>query len=95
VPGQHLLTGRTPGDYETAILRLLDDPAERARFSRAGRERVQSHHAWSHSMTRLDGIIDRCVDQFHRNQRGRSAVSTPRRSCDEPQVAAGERSAAH
>ena len=50
-----------PAAVAAAVLRLMDDPGERARVARAGRERVLSHHAWEASMRRLDGIIARCV----------------------------------
>jgi sugar transferase (PEP-CTERM/EpsH1 system associated) len=63
VPGEHLLVADTAEQASEAILRVLDDPAERARLSRAGRERVLSHHAWASSMRRLDGIIERCVER--------------------------------
>ncbi|MBX6393240.1 MAG: TIGR03087 family PEP-CTERM/XrtA system glycosyltransferase [Burkholderiales bacterium] len=58
---QHFLVADEPEDYVRKILRILDDPAERARLARAGRERVLSHHAWSKSMQRLDRIIERCL----------------------------------
>ncbi len=57
----HLLAASTPDEYVAAILRVLEDPAERLRLARAGRERVLSHHAWAQSMRRLDGIIERCL----------------------------------
>jgi polysaccharide biosynthesis protein PslH len=63
LPGEHLLVADTPEETSAAILKVLDDPAERARLARAGRERVLSHHAWGSSMRRLDGIIERCVDR--------------------------------
>jgi polysaccharide biosynthesis protein PslH len=63
-PGEHLLAADTPENTAAAILRVLDDPAERDRLSRAGRERVLSHHAWPSSMRRLDAIIERCVKAF-------------------------------
>jgi sugar transferase (PEP-CTERM/EpsH1 system associated) len=56
---EHLLTASAPDECLTAILSVLDDPAERGRLSRAGRARVLSHHAWAQSMRRLDGIIER------------------------------------
>jgi hypothetical protein len=43
---------------------VLDNPAERDRLARAGRERVLSHHAWPSSMRRLDAIIERCVGAY-------------------------------
>jgi polysaccharide biosynthesis protein PslH len=64
VPGEHLLSAGTAPEYETAIVRILDDATERARLSRAGRERMHTHHAWSRSMARLDAIIERCVDTY-------------------------------
>jgi sugar transferase (PEP-CTERM/EpsH1 system associated) len=64
VPGEHLLTADTPEQACAAILSVLNDPAERARLARAGRERVLSHHAWPSSMRRLDGIIQRCCETF-------------------------------
>jgi len=64
VAGDHLLVADTPEQYRDAILRVLEDPAERARLAVAGRARVLSHHAWSSSMKRLDAIIDRCLAEF-------------------------------
>jgi sugar transferase (PEP-CTERM/EpsH1 system associated) len=69
VPGQHLLTADAPADMCQQILRVLDDPNERARLSDAGRARVLSNHAWPNSMKRLDAIIDRCVASFVRPSR--------------------------
>jgi polysaccharide biosynthesis protein PslH len=59
LPGQHLLTASTPQGYATAVLRVLEHPEERARLAEAGRARMLSHHQWSHSMQRLDAIIER------------------------------------
>jgi hypothetical protein len=64
VAGEHLLAASTPHEYRDAILRILDDPAERARLSAAGQARVLSHHAWPSSMQRLDRIIERCTAAF-------------------------------
>ena len=64
VPGQHLLTADQPADMCAAILRILEDPNERARLSQAGRARILSNHAWPASMKRLDAIIDLCVAGF-------------------------------
>jgi glycosyltransferase involved in cell wall biosynthesis len=66
VAQEHFLVGETPEDYSAAVLRILDDPAERSRLARAGRERVLRHHAWPYSMQRLDGLIDRCLSQHVR-----------------------------
>lgn len=62
VPGEHLLSATTPGEYVEAIGRVLDHPEFRDRLARAGRERVLSHHAWSHSMARLDRLIEAALE---------------------------------
>jgi sugar transferase (PEP-CTERM/EpsH1 system associated) len=64
IAGENLLVATTPQEYCDAILRLLDSPIERARFAQSGRARVLSQHAWSSSMKRLDGIIDKCMSSF-------------------------------
>jgi polysaccharide biosynthesis protein PslH len=64
VPEQHLLTADSPEQTCAAILRIIDDPAERSRLSQAGRARVRSNHAWPNSMARLDAIIERCITSF-------------------------------
>ena len=69
VPGEHLLAASTPDEYRDAILRVLEDPAERARLAAAGRARVLSHHSWPSAMGRLDGIIERCIEAFSVRQR--------------------------
>lgn len=61
IPEQHLLTASSPLQYAGQILRLLNDPAERRKFSVAGRERMLTHHDWSASMRRLDKVIDDCL----------------------------------
>jgi hypothetical protein len=64
VLGEHLLVASAPHEYRDAILRILDNPAERTRLAAAGRARVLSHHAWPSSMQRLDRIIERCTEAF-------------------------------
>ena len=61
VPGEHLLTADRPRDTADAILRILGDRAYRDHLGRAARARVQSHHGWSTSMGKLDGIIAECL----------------------------------
>jgi len=67
VPGDHLLVASTPLEYRDAILRIMDNPAERARLAEAGRARVLSHHGWPAAMQRLDRIVERCMDAFASN----------------------------
>ncbi len=64
LPGEHFITADTPQAQRDAILRILEDCAERTRLARAGRERVLSNHAWPSSMKRLDAIIERCVASY-------------------------------
>jgi polysaccharide biosynthesis protein PslH len=64
VPGHHLLVADSPREYAEVAMRILRDPEERGRLSVAGRQRMLTHHAWSSSMRRLDGIIERCVSSF-------------------------------
>jgi sugar transferase (PEP-CTERM/EpsH1 system associated) len=64
----HLLVADTPQDTVDAILRIIDDPAERSRLAEAGRARMLSHHAWAGSMKRLDVIIAGCTARFVKQQ---------------------------
>ena len=66
--GAHLVVADSPREQADAIIKLLDSPAERHRLALAGRQRVLSHHAWAQSMKRLDGIIERCMEQFKQRQ---------------------------
>jgi len=61
IPGEHFLTATKPQEYADAVLRLMDNPGERQRFSEAGRARVLSHHDWKASMKRLDKLIEDCL----------------------------------
>jgi glycosyltransferase involved in cell wall biosynthesis len=61
VPGEHLLVADTSAEYADAIVTLFERPEARARLATAGRARIRSHHDWSRSMRRLDGIVERCV----------------------------------
>jgi len=57
---QHFLVAKSAQEQSRAVLRILEDSAERQRLARAGRERMLSHHNWESSMQRLDKIIERC-----------------------------------
>lgn len=69
IPGEHFLTANSATEYVAAILRLLDDPAERNRLAAAGRARVLSHHRWSSSMQRLEDLLVQCVGKRFPNGR--------------------------
>jgi sugar transferase (PEP-CTERM/EpsH1 system associated) len=62
--GRHFLVADSPQTCAAAVLRLAENPAERARLARAGRERMLSHHAWPRSMERLDAIIESCMSRY-------------------------------
>lgn len=66
VDGEHLLGADRPQEYVEALAGLLSDPARRAAFSRAGRERMMERHSWTKSMQRLDSIIERCLGRYER-----------------------------
>lgn len=72
---RHLLVADSPQQIADAVLRVVGDPGERARLAAAGRERVLTHHDWSHSMARLDSIIERCINSFGARQVSASANS--------------------
>jgi sugar transferase (PEP-CTERM/EpsH1 system associated) len=65
VDGEHFLVASAPDHYAPLVQRVLEQPQERLRLSRAGRARVLSNHAWHNSMRRLDQIIERCLSRFH------------------------------
>ncbi len=69
VPGEHLLCATTPLDESRAVIELLSDPQQRARFGDSARARVLSHHDWKASMCRLDGIVERCLARAKRHDR--------------------------
>lgn len=57
VPGEHFFSASGKEESVAAILRVLESPALRAGLSRAGRERVITHHGWDVSMARLESLI--------------------------------------
>lgn len=65
VAEEHFLVASAYDDHAAAALRVLEDRNERQRLAAAGRDRMLSHHDWGRSMQRLDGIIERCLSEFH------------------------------
>lgn len=63
-PEHHILVADRPDEIARAVLRIVENPVERARLARDGRDRMLSHHAWPRSMERLDAIIERCRRRF-------------------------------
>lgn len=72
-PGEHFLMAQSPQEYADAIVRLLD-PSEREKFSKAGRERIVSHHDWDNSMKRLDTLIEKCMGLSKKDELQKSLV---------------------
>ena len=71
--GRHFVVADGARQTAEAIERICGEPAERARLAVAGRERMLSNHAWSRSMVRLDGIIERCLRASNNAPQGRYA----------------------
>jgi len=82
VAGEHIIAATTPEETCSSILRILDDPAERARLAHSGRTRVLSHHAWPSSMRRLDAIVERCLESFHSQPSRQAGVVAARASTE-------------
>jgi sugar transferase (PEP-CTERM/EpsH1 system associated) len=57
---RHFLVAEGAQATADAVLRIVENPAARARLATAGRERMLTHHAWPRSMQRLAAIIERC-----------------------------------
>lgn len=79
VAGEHLLVAQSADDYADKLLTLMADRGARQRLAMAGRARVETHHSWTHSMARLDRIIEACLER-HRAGGGLTdpeAVRTP------------------
>lgn len=72
---EHLLVADQPQELLHAISRIAGDPQERARLSSAGRARMLSHHAWSASMERLDGIVAGCMQRYSTSSHAKAKLS--------------------
>jgi sugar transferase (PEP-CTERM/EpsH1 system associated) len=91
--GEHLLTASGPAEYVATIERILESPALRTQLARAARERVLSHHAWSSSMARLDGLISAAFERRASLRAGPSAAGAPAQAG--AAAAAGSHAATH
>ncbi len=60
-PGRHLLTASDPGEWEEAVLRLLDDGELRRRLGEAGRTFVEEHHRWERCLAPLRELVVRAA----------------------------------
>jgi sugar transferase (PEP-CTERM/EpsH1 system associated) len=75
LPDKHFLVVDTPEQVTAAVLRVVENPVERSRLAAAGRARMLSHHNWTHSMHRLDHIIERCIGAARPSRRAAIAES--------------------
>ena len=64
--GLHLLTASGAQEFAGAVLKLLDDPVQRADLAMRARERVLSHHSWLSSLRRMDGYLEQCLSNRSR-----------------------------
>ncbi len=56
-------------DLADKILALLDDPAERERMGRIGRQRIEEHLQWTHQVPVLLAAYDKVFAQMRRHRR--------------------------
>ena len=66
LPNEHLLTASSAEEYARQTLRILDNAEERRRLSYSALARVHSNHSWTASMSKVDSIIERTVEQYDR-----------------------------
>lgn len=57
IPGEHLLVVTDADAMADAVLRLLCDPEERRRLSRAGRAHVEKTYSWETAMRQMDHLL--------------------------------------
>ena len=62
IPGEHLVVADEPDAFAAAILNLLDDPVERERLARAGREFVQANWTWEAHWLKLEKDFYDAID---------------------------------
>lgn len=60
-PNESILIGGEPAEYAQHILRLLNDPAERARIAGNGHRFVRDHFDWDRNAAALDALIGSVV----------------------------------
>jgi glycosyltransferase involved in cell wall biosynthesis len=62
-PGEDILIADEPGDFADAVLRLLGDPALRAKLAANGRRLVYEKCGWERIAKKLDRLLGRVVEK--------------------------------
>jgi sugar transferase (PEP-CTERM/EpsH1 system associated) len=65
--GKHLVLADTPEDFARQVLKLVEDPALRARLGRAGRELVQTRYSWARVAKELEALCHEVRHEGCRN----------------------------
>ncbi len=76
VPGRHLLVADGPDATARAVLRLLDNPAERQALADAGRARVEELYTWEAAMAAFDRLFDLACDRHRRATARQTAAAS-------------------
>lgn len=71
----HMLVARNTDEYVDKILDVTANENKRQQYSEAGRQRVLTNHNWSHSMRRLDELIERCTNEYGLHKLNDTTVS--------------------
>jgi polysaccharide biosynthesis protein PslH len=64
-PGEHVLIGDTPREIADAVLRVLSDPALRARLSAAGRTLIEQRYSWQVVGGQLNQLVAQITAKGH------------------------------
>jgi sugar transferase (PEP-CTERM/EpsH1 system associated) len=75
VDGEHFLVGDGPEAFADHVIQLLRNATLRRTLGEAGRHRIENVHAWSNTMSILDGVLEAARA---RAERRRSAPTTER-----------------
>ncbi len=65
-PGEHLLVADGPEQFAAAVVRLLEDPAERERLAQAGRRFVRERYDLEAAVTRWEAEVASRLPLVHR-----------------------------
>jgi ABC-type polysaccharide/polyol phosphate transport system ATPase subunit len=63
-PGEDILIADEPTEFADAILRLLDDPARRAKLAANGQRLVRERYGWDQIGKKLDQLLHQVVRRY-------------------------------